>query len=433
MPRDFCSNIEYSSFNGKLVSLTWRRYERLVFVVNGDVFAFNLEGLNATELDVFRLWSLPDPTTMDMVGRNDLLGYYIISPNDEPNSVHLLEDRDGLVVTRKLVEPKTTVMGEGNIVVLESATHGDQTVLGEYPLPRPISLVHDSHPSKPATAWAFGKLLLYTIIFVQPLFCCTTMSSTITTTTTTDYNKLTKQMMIGDLAFNVEKGYEPALGEDFTRWSRYFVTITAGELVLYAELAAAPKEGSPFGRLPQGFVWADRQLLYLFDDDKGCVYTVQGWSAETATLKRNKMDLKQEVLKFPVTGTTYEHFFHRCLGEGMTVDAALAADRCNTKVPLVHGVTRSRGGLGGGGFLLLMVMGAFLVAILAFFVCKRGKSGGGGGGGSKKSGKKSTKQDLVTLKGTSSTASASAAGKSTANSAANSSTPSSAAPPAKGK
>lgn len=403
MPRDFCSNIEYSSFNGKLVSLTWRRYERLVFVVNGDVFAFNLEGLNATELDVFRLWSLPDPTTMDMVGRNDLLGYYIISPNDEPNSVHLLEDRDGLVVTRKLVEPKTTVMGEGNIVVLESATHGDQTVLGEYPLPRPISLVHDSHPSKPATAWAF------------------------------DYNKLTKQLMIGDLAFNVEKGYEPALGEDFTRWSRYFVTITAGELVLYAELAAAPKEGSPFGRLPQGFVWADRQLLYLFDDDKGCVYTVQGWSAETAALKRNKMDLKQEVLKFPVTGTTYEHFFHRCLGEGMTVDAALAADRCNTKVPLVHGVTRSRGGLGGGGFLLLMALGAFLVAILAFFVCKRGKSGGGGGGGSKKSGKKSTKQDLVTLKGTSSTASASAAGKSTANSAANSSTPSSAAPPAKGK
>lgn len=259
------------------------------------------------------------------------------------------------------------------------------------------------------------------------------MSSTITTTTTTDYNKLTKQMMIGDLAFNVEKGYEPVLGEDFTRWSRYFVTITAGELVLYAELAAAPKEGSPFGRLPQGVVWAERQLLYLFDDDKGCVYTVQGWSAETATLKRNKMDLKQEVLKFPVTGTTYEHFFHRCLGEGMTVDAALAADRCNTKVPLVHGVTRSRGGLGGGGFLLLMALGAFLVAILAFFVCKRGKSGGGGGGGSKKSGKKSTKQDLVTLKGTSSTASASAAGKSTANSAANSSTPSSAAPPAKGK
>ena len=228
--------------------------------------------------------------------------------------------------------------------------------------------------------------------------------------------------MIGDLAFNVEKGYEPVLGEDFTRWSRYFVTITAGELVLYAELAAAPKEGSPFGRLPQGFVWADRQLLYLFDDDKGCVYTVQGWSAETAALKRNKMDLKQEVLKFPVTGTTYEHFFHRCLGEGMTVDAALAADRCNTKVPLVHGVTRSRGGLGGGGFLLV-ALGAFLVAILAFFVCKRSK-GGNGGGSSKKSGKKSTKQDLVTLKGTSSTASASAA---------NSSTPSSAAPPAKGK
>lgn len=143
--------------------------------------------------------------------------------------------------------------------------------------------------------------------------------------------------------------------------SRYYMTISDGFLVLYSNLADAPKKGSPFASSPRGIVNPSTKMMHLMDEDKGCVYTVHAWG--NTSLKKSK-EQGQTKLKFKVQGAKYTNFF-QCGSKG--------TNECDVHVALVHGQKRSHSLGGKWNFLLIAVGAVFLlaVALLAFKCFKR--------------------------------------------------------------
>lgn len=107
-----------------------------------------------------------------------------------------------------------------------------------------------------------------------------------------------------------------------------------GHLRLVHVLKGTPKEEPMFSSRPQGTVNYATGVLYLFDDDRGCVYTVQNWGR--MDLLERSADAQMDIL-LPVHCATYESFFRcsnsapphsrsnrcSCGGRGSAVDPSL--------------------------------------------------------------------------------------------------------------
>lgn len=177
----------------------------------------------------------------------------------------------------------------------------------------------------------------------------------------------------------------------------YFATWAPG-LENTLRLVPAP-EGAPsrnaFSTLPQG-TWTDNVAngtLFLFDDEKGCVYAVLGWKEGTDLAALYDQD-NHRSLDFAVIGTPYEKFF-QCPDE-FKVSANLDGGRCQ-----VVGEEAESGLRRSELFIFLGVALALLavLALMVFCACKyakglvlknsfkkkSGKSGKAGGRGSKAS------------------------------------------------
>lgn len=88
--------------------------------------------------------------------------------------------------------------------------------------------------------------------------------------------------------------------------SRYFLSFNDGFMYLHYNKSDSLNNSISFSKPPLGIVQESTGTLFLFDDEKGCVYTV---------LKFNNPDLEEEFskhnkqLKFQSWGTSFEKFF----------------------------------------------------------------------------------------------------------------------------
>lgn len=94
-----------------------------------------------------------------------------------------------------------------------------------------------------------------------------------------------------------------------TERSYYPVLMPSGHLRLVHVKKGPPSNSKPmFGKsLPQGTVSYITGFLYLFDDDLGCVYTVENWGRMDFW---ERSDNEKMDINLPVYCTPYERFFN---------------------------------------------------------------------------------------------------------------------------